>query len=131
MKKPRVGVSVEQVAEQNIAWHIRIIDRGGPWCWTSIDAPTLWEILHSKLANYETMKWSEILGQRNHGIKVSRLAPDARKRLEAIRQDDVEELYSLHLDGKKRIWGIRQGNILKVLWWDSDHQVCPSLQKHT
>jgi hypothetical protein len=130
-KEPRVKESVERTNEQRPAWHVRILDRGGPWCWDSIDTGVLWEIIHSKLSNYEKMKWSEIEGPRNHFIQVPQLIPEARARLAEIDQDDTDSLFSLHLDGKKRILGIRDGHVLKILWWDPDHQVCPSPKKYT
>lgn len=130
-KKPRIVEAVDKGEEDYIAWHIRILDRGGPWCWTSIDAATLWETLHTKLSAFETMKWGEILGDKNHPVPLFALPPDTRKRLKEIKQDDVDSLISLRLDGKKRIWGIRNRNILKILWWDPEHQVCPSHKRHT
>ncbi len=42
-----------------------------------------------------------------------------------------EEEIQAWANGKQRIWGIKDRNILKVLWWDPDHEVCPSLKKYT
>ena len=130
-KIPRTRVAIEQIKDLPVAWHIKSLDREGPWCWKDIDASTLWSVIHSKLANFETMKWSEILGNRHHEIRKDSLIAKARSRLEEINQDDVDVLVSLHLDGKKIIWGIREYNILKILWWDPKHNVCPSSKRHT
>jgi len=40
--------------------------------------------------------------------------------------DAVEDLFSLRLTGKKRLWGIRDRHVFKVFWWDPEHGVCPS-----
>ena len=48
-----------------------------------------------------------------------------------IRQDDVDELMSFRLDSRGRVWCIQTGNIMRVLWWDPNHEVCPSFKKHT
>ncbi len=117
-----------KVQDDVVAWHIKILDKGGPWHWTDIDTTTLWGTLHQKLGYFETMHWPEILNRNNHEVKIPDLCPEARKRLEEINQDDVEGLVSLRLNGRKRLWGIRQGNVLKILWWDPEHQVCPSLK---
>lgn len=45
--------------------------------------------------------------------------------------DDVDDLYQLHVTGPKRVWGIRFGPYLKLLWWDPDHQVYPVRKRHT
>ena len=129
-KLPRGGGRVES-AVGPISWHIRTLDKEGPWGWKQINALTLWGDVFSKLSNFETMQWSEILNRNNHAIPISRICPNAQNRLREINQDDTDEIVSLHLTGKKRIWGIRDRHILKVLWWDPDHTICPSLKKHT
>jgi hypothetical protein len=130
-KTPRTRAPIDQIKDLPVAWHIKSLDRAGPWCWKNIDDATLWSDIHSKLANFETMKWSEILGPRHHETRKDQLIPEARSRLAEIKQDDVDILISLHLEGKKIIWGIRENNILKILWWDPKHEICPSPKKHT
>lgn len=44
-------------------------------------------------------------------------------------QDRVSDLFSLHIDGKTRIYGIRDGRALKLLWYDPDHTVYPMTKK--
>ena len=129
-KYPRGGEKAEKIAGP-VAWHIRTIDQEGPWGWRKIDASTLWEEVFSKISNFETMEWSEILNRNNHAVQVAGLCSQAQKRLSDIKQDDTDEMVSLHLTGKKRIWGIKDRNILKIIWWDPEHSVCPSLKKHT
>jgi uncharacterized phage-associated protein len=29
------------------------------------------------------------------------------------------------------VWCIRHLNVMRILWWDPDHLVCPSVMKHT
>lgn len=128
-KYPRGGEKVEKIVDL-VSWHIRTIDKEGPWTWKQIDGLTLEDIL-SKMADFETMRWSEILNRNSHAISVSKICKEAQKRLVALKQDDVDELVSLHLTGRKRVWGIRDQNILKILWWDPNHTICPSLKRHT
>ncbi len=104
-----------------------------PFGWQEIGHEKLNEI-RQKLSQFEAKSWSEILIKDkhwNHTISVDDLCKDAQDRLVQIDQDDVEELISLRLSGSERIWGIRDRDILKILWWDPDHQVCPSPKKHT
>ena len=104
-----------------------------PFGWHEIDAGKIRDI-RQKLAHFESMTWNDILvkgKKRNHSVAVTALCSDARHRLIAMNLDSLEELVSLHLSGKERVWGFREGAVLQVLWWDPEHQVCPSLLKHT
>ena len=46
----------------------------------------------------------------------------------AVRRGDFEQarLFSVRLTGRIRLWGLRDVSILRVLWWDPEHTVCPS-----
>jgi hypothetical protein len=83
------------------------------------------------MRDFETMAWPEILGRNNHAIPLGDLCYAAQKRLVEIQQDDVDDLISLRLTGTMRVWGIRDRNILKILWWDPNHNVCPTQKRHT
>jgi hypothetical protein len=90
----------------------------------------LWEI-HNKLSSFERMTWADIGRHGSHAISVEDLCADAQKRLRDLRLDDIDEVYSLRLTGKRRIFGIRDRHTLKILWWDPGHTCCPSQKKHT
>lgn len=80
------------------------------------------------------MTWSEILvdsKKQNHTIPIPELSKEAQSRLREIGNDDIDTLISLRLSGKRRVWGIRTGSTLSILWWDPEHRVCPSKKKHT
>lgn len=130
-KIPKAVADVESTDGQSIAWHVGAIDRYGPFGWESLKPETLWGTIHVKIGDFESMTWNDLPSQGSHPVPVAELCKEAQKRLQAIQQDDVENLFSLRLSGKQRIWGIRAGGIFKVLWWDPCHQVCPSKKKHT
>jgi len=112
-------------------WAFRVADLGGPWCWTRMDGAGQREVVE-RLARFETMTWREIDGPTgSHAVEVERLAKPARDRLMAIQQDDVEQPFSLRITGERRVWGILDEHVLKILWWDPHHQVCPAPRKHT
>ena len=77
------------------------------------------------------MFWKDILRRGNHEVPVANIITNAQKRLAGLNLDDTETLVSLRLTGRQRIWGIRVANILRVLWWDPEHQVYPSELKYT
>ncbi len=111
-------------------WAFRIVDLGGPWCWSALGGPELRTVLQ-RLKEFESMTWQAIADTGSHSIDVDRLAKPARARLVEIQQDDVDQVYSLRCTGRRRIFGIREGGVLRILWWDSEHEVCPAPLKHT
>jgi len=130
-KVPRGRQKVEDSDIKFITWHIGIIDKDGRWGWEHIEPETLWNDIHAKMSAFETMTWIEVMKGGSHSVSIDGINSDAKKRLVKIGQDDVDELFSLRLGGQKRIYGIRDRHIFKVLWWDPKHEVYPSLPKHT
>lgn len=111
------------------SWRFSTVDRDGPFAWpigTQVELGIL-----QRLREFDTMRWPEIEGPDHHAIAVSKLSKIARDRLSAIKQDDLDEVFSFHFAGRPRIIGIRDRNAVKLLWWDPEHQVCPSIKKHT
>ena len=95
-----------------------------------MDSATLKKVL-TRLKPLETMPWREITNTGSHPIDVSAIIKEARERLAEIGQDDTDQLYSLRVEGALRIWGIRDGRVLKILWYDPEHAICPSPKKGT
>jgi len=84
--------------------------------------------IREKLAEYETMTMNEIfvVGKPyNHGVPIYKLCGEAQRRLRELNLDDLDELHRLRLSGPERVWGIRDLNVLNLLWWDPNHQICP------
>ena len=117
-------------AGQYPLWAFRIVDLGGPWCWSVLGGDSLREVLQ-RMRELESMTWHAITETGSHFIDTSALARVARERLVAIQQVDVDQVYSVRVRGRRRIIGIREGGVLRVLWWDPEHEVCPSARKHT
>jgi len=103
-------------------WQFSLLDCEGSWSWEAIDT----EIL-KKLGNFETRTWGEIEGNKEEGshlVKVDDCPnPLVKERLKQLELDDIDELFSLRLSGKERIFGILDGFILKILWYDSEHKI--------
>jgi hypothetical protein len=104
-----------------------------PYGWHNLD-PQKVDVIRSKLSNFESMTWAEILikgKKQHHTVTVDQLCHEAQQRLESISCGDIDQLVSLHLNGVQRVWGILSEGVLNLLWWDPLHLVCPSLLKHT
>jgi len=93
--------------------------------------------IYPKLCNFEKQTWEEIErdthGNENkskhHYIKVDQIIKEARDRLDQLNLKDVDELFSLRLEGKLRIYGIRRLNYMEILWVDPNHEICPSKKR--
>lgn len=132
-RTPKTGVDPDRFYQQKPAWRISKMVMNDVYGWEILDVQKL-IVIKDKLSSFESMTWSEILIQGkkfHHLVKVDDLSAQAQDYLTRIALDDVDELVSLRLSGKERIWGILDEGILNLLWWDPEHQVCPSLKKHT
>ena len=91
------------------------------------------EKIWKRLQTLETRTWREIKSDpspshrnsQNHEIEIHRLTKDAQKRLKQLNKDDYDSLFSLHIDNFVRVFGIREGRVFNILWFDLDHSVCP------
>jgi hypothetical protein len=126
---------VESVEKQTPAWQFHRVDRDHEkWGWNRLGAEGLWELLHGKLADFESMTWAEIqraAGGRSHGnnshfVEVKDCCKEARDRLLDLRMDDTDEVFSLRLTGTLRLYGIRDGRVLRFIWHDPEHSVYPT-----
>ncbi len=113
------------------SWKFHLIDKEGQWGWNKLSPDEIWNILSNRLNEKEHINWSTLKQSGSHNVSIEDLTKEAKKRLEEIGQSDLDELFSLRLSGKERVWGIRDRSALKILWWDPEHEVCPSQKKHT
>ena len=77
------------------------------------------------------MSWGEIKSQaggkaegngtNHHALPKDKFTKDAKDRLEILKLDDYEELFSLRLGNKIRLYGIKDGRVLRFIWHDPYH----------
>lgn len=131
-KEVRQSVGIPESYDKCLpSWKFHLIDREGKWGWNKLSPELIWDILSNRLNEKEHLNWSTLKESGSHNISIDKLAKDARKRLKEIGQADIDEMFSLRLSGKERIWGIRDRYTLKIVWWDSAHEICPAVKKHT
>lgn len=111
--------------KERIRWSFSILDMEGPFGWSKCSISSL-KRLKQSLTNLETMTWADIENRRNHTIPKEKLSNTAKKRLIQIGMDDIQNVFSLRIGGKERIIGIRYRDVFRFLWWDPNHEVCPS-----
>lgn len=106
------------------------MDKSGPWGWDFFDSAEI-IMLFQKIFESQKLTWQSLRSNGSHFVNRTDLCSEAQKRLTYLRKDDLDQLFSLRLTGPKRVWGIKEGNILWLLWWDPKHRVCVSNKKHT
>jgi len=130
-KQPKIAVDPQDYYQKKPAWRVSRMEFSDPFGWHVLDTDGI-SFIWEKLANFETMTWGEILlvaKKHNHNVSVDKLVKEAQDRLVEVNLDDLDELTSLHLTGRGRVWGIIDRGVMDLLWWDADHRVCVSHKK--
>ena len=100
----------------------------GPYSWRMIDPVDLVRAFEF-LSQTARRKWGEIItqpGGHHHLIETADLVrPACDDLLEAI-PGGTDEVMSLRLTGQKRIFGYMEVGVMHILWWDPEHEICPS-----
>lgn len=117
--------TLPQITHRELSCIVRVLQKS--FFWTEI---------FEKFKLIETKKWHELEKEtfgknqksKNHWVDVEDLIKPARVRLHELKMDDQERLYSMRLTATQRVWGIRMQNYYRLLWFDFDHQICPSLR---
>lgn len=135
----------ENSDRQTVAWRISEFDYGGLWGDAALNKCDLQDLVRGWGHHFETQKWGDLLGasggkksgNNHHPIKVEHLSKPAKKRLEDISKDDlVESIFSFRVSSTVRLYGVRDGRVFNVLWYDPWHgdpkkAVCPSKKRNT
>lgn len=132
-KLPRIEAA-NAVTQNDLrpVWALRNIRLAAPFGWANISRADMLDVM-ARLQSFESMTWNEILvaaKKQNHTLSSDQICKEARTCLEGDWQG-ADEVVSLRVSGKKRVWGIREGGILYLLWWDPTHSVCPTQKKNT
>lgn len=128
--------------ERPVEYHQRTIrfsvgqhDVDGKWGWKGLCTHVFFTDLFSKILNdYQSMKYTELISPKNksHAINIDDpgFSRDAIKRIQDLKlHERFDELISINITGKKRLWCTHDENDLHILWWDPKHEVYPSVKK--
>jgi hypothetical protein len=118
------------------SWKLSLLDleHAGSWSWGVTDV-TLQGIIEF-LTQMERLTWTEIQAQmtnnkkgghrKHHAIPLDRLCPEAQRRLQDLRLDDLDDLFRFRLGNKPRLWGVIHEGVFYPVWWDPEHKVYPT-----
>lgn len=131
-KRPAAAPDQDRRRPGCFAWSFSRIDVDGRWSWHNLTRPEAREV-YGQLAGMEQRTWLEAAGTGSAGtckaIPITSLCRDAQDRLVELQIDDQDVIWEIRLGGQPRVWGIRAGDLFCLLWWDPDHEVCPSKKK--
>lgn len=99
--------------------------------WTLYNSDFFNEIL-PKLILFEKRTWGDIVSDKkhNHWIDTSKLIKEAQDRLIELKIF-YDSLFSLRLTGTIRLFGYIESGVYYIIWYDANHEICPSNKKHT
>jgi hypothetical protein len=132
-KQPVITVQNIEPMQRKIRFRFDRVDVGGKWCVSLISQADLAALL-KKLGHFETMTLSEAFFSGEEPGKrypITSLSPGAQTRLQDISSDDLDEVARLRVGATQRLYGIRYENEFSILWWDPEHEICPSPLRHT
>lgn len=108
------------------SWRFYCMDISGKW--SPIDNGLFNDL--SVLTNYENRTWAEIFGEKSHMVNVCNLIKKAQNRLSELHLY-YDQLISLRITGKKRIYCIFDNGVALIIWYDLNHEIYPCPKKHT
>lgn len=129
-KSPSVARELpDRVASRPIQFTFRLMDHDGPWSFDKITAEDSQQLFRF-LGNIETQTVGELAAGTETGLyKEYDMGdcpnPEPLRRLGEL-YEGADAICRLRVDGKKRLYGIKQDHVFAVLWWDPEHEVWPS-----
>jgi len=88
-----------------------------------------------KIIQYSARTWRDIKTEthdkdnrtKHHNLSYDQHSESARERIAKLHLDDyIDAIFSMRLDNKTRIIGLRNGQFFVVKWFDPNHKFCPS-----
>jgi len=138
-KQIKIGADPESLDRETIGWQFHRMDQSHErWCLGLRTKASIWRSILQKLIALEGMTWASIKeasggrrhGTNHHSLKIAELHAEARKRIKELHLEQYDTVFSLRLTNTIRLYGIRDGRIMRLLWYDPCHGttngVCPT-----
>jgi len=138
-KQIKLGGDPESLDKQTIGWQFHRMDSNCERWPLGLATPApIWRSVLLKLISFEGLTWASIKeasggrthGTNHHSLKISELNIAARRRIGELHLEQYDKVFSLRLTNTVRLYGIRDGRIMRLLWYDPHHGtyngVCPT-----
>jgi hypothetical protein len=132
--KAVISKNSSSYADCYLLWSFQNIDRDGHFAFNCGRDDLNCDTVLLSIVEYSGRKWKEIDTEthdngksKHHFLEYDKLSFRARQRIVAKRlQQDTDLIFSLRLSNKVRIIGLRKDDRLEVIWFDPEHDFCPS-----
>ncbi len=128
-RQVRTGGDPGSLDRETIAWHFHRLDNPhAQWGWQKL-RPADWRDILSHLISFEGLTWARLKeqaggrrrGTNHHSIEIAEFTAAARRRLSELHLDEFDSLFSLRITNTLRLYGIRDGRVLQLVWHDPHH----------
>lgn len=129
-KHPKNIANPNSYLNKNPSWSFSHCDQNGKW--SIYKCENFNEDILKKLIGYEGMTWHEIMqssggrksGTNSHFIPMNDICKEAQKRVHEL-YFDFDEIFSLRLSSRKRLFGSIHDGVFNIIWYDPTHEICP------
>lgn len=125
----KTGGDPDSFERETIAWQFFRQDaEHTDWGWNKL-RPSDWRDILARLKAFEGLTWAALnaqaggrrRGTNHHPCPITEFCRDARRRLTELHLDEFDSLFSLRINNTLRIYGVRDGRVLQLLWHDPHH----------
>jgi len=130
-ESPRIAVDPDSYLTKKPVWRFSDFDWDSEWGYASCSCriQNIRNHIEKHLASFETMTWNEILkasggrssGNNSHHIEKNKFKASVQKRLNENKILS-DTLFSLRLDAGTRLYGVREGRCLRIVFFDPFHK---------
>lgn len=138
LKRKTTNPSPEKVAKRfvdpniyegmNFRWRVteKYIDYDDEeWGWGEVGIREFFQKLLPRLHDYETMTWSELFNRKScHSWGITDMHQDAQRKLKE-KYPEHDTFHQIDMEQPCRLLGIRDRQILHLIWHDPYHTICP------
>ena len=132
------GVKYSSDSKQ-VCWRFDKLDMDGKFAFDLSRTDFNHREILDKIIAYSNMTWDEVKKQthdrknksKHHFLDMDALSADAIARIRAKHFEDryQDSIFSFAFKNRLRIIGIRDGEEFHVVWFDPNHEFCPSKEK--
>jgi hypothetical protein len=125
----KTGGDPDSFDAQTIAWQFHRLDYPhSDWGWEKLKAVD-WKGILRHLRDFEGLTWANIQsqsggrrhGSNSHSLEISELSKGAQQRLLELGLDEYDSVFSLRINNTLRLYGLRDGRVLQLVWHDPHH----------
>lgn len=123
--------------QRHMVWVFHRVVRTGKFSFTSDRSDFDSKEILDTVIEYNQLTWAEIMrathgtrGKTNHHYigdhldDLSKAAKDDVRKF--VEEQQLDKLFSFRLNGKTRIYGLRDGEKFEVMWYDPNHEFYPT-----